>query len=83
MQHTESVHKIRVILHDLAQPLAAMAGLVDLLLVQMDERDSYFQEVQLISLQLEKALAILSEIHRVAREATGAALPAPEPQQAH
>jgi signal transduction histidine kinase len=56
-------------LHDLAQPLATVTGLVDLLLLEMDERDKMFQEVQQISEQLEKVLAIIGEIRQVAREA--------------
>jgi signal transduction histidine kinase len=56
-------------LHDLAQPLAAVTGLVDLLLLELDERDRIFKEVQLISQQLEEVLQIIGEIRRIAREA--------------
>jgi signal transduction histidine kinase len=56
-------------LHDLAQPLSTVTGLVDLLLLELDERDKIFQEVNLISEQLEKILAIIGEIRQVAREA--------------
>ena len=56
-------------LHDLAQPLATVTGLVDLLLLELDERDKIFQEVHLISEQLEKILTIIGEIRQVAREA--------------
>ena len=60
---------LRHVLHDLAQPLATITGLVDLLLLELDEQDKVFQEVQLISLQLEKVMAIIEEIRRIAREA--------------
>jgi signal transduction histidine kinase len=56
-------------LHDLAQPLATVAGLVDLLLLELDERDKVFKEIQLISQQLEKVMQIIGEIRRLAQEA--------------
>jgi hypothetical protein len=62
-------HDIGHILHDLAQPLAAATGLVDLLLLELDEHDKVFQEIQLISLQLEKVMEIIGEVRRIAREA--------------
>jgi len=62
-------HNLRHVLHDLAQPLATVTGLVDLLLLEMDEDDKMFQEVQLISQQLEKVMEIIEEIRRIAREA--------------
>ncbi len=60
---------LRHSLHDLAQPLATVAGLVDLLLLELDERDKVFQEIQLISQQLEKVMQIIGEIRRLAQEA--------------
>ena len=60
---------LRNILHDLAQPLSTVTGLIDLMLLEMDERDKMFQEVQLISQQLEKAMEIVAEIRRLALEA--------------
>ena len=60
---------LRHILHDLAQPLATVTGLIDLMLLELDERDKMFQEVQLISQQLEKVMQIVGEIRRMAREA--------------
>ena len=60
---------LRDILHDLAQPLSTVTGLIDLMLLELDERDKMFQEIQLISQQLEKVMAIVGEIRRMAREA--------------
>jgi signal transduction histidine kinase len=60
---------LRHFLHDLAQPLATVTGLVDLLLLELDERDRIFQEVQLISQQLEKVMQIIGEIRQMTREA--------------
>jgi signal transduction histidine kinase len=60
---------LRNILHDLAQPLSTVAGLIDLMLLELDERDKMFQEVQMISQQLEKVMEIVEQIRRMAREA--------------
>jgi len=60
---------LRNFLHDLAQPLSTVTGLIDLMLLEMDERDKMFQEVQLISQQLEKVMDIVGEIRRMALEA--------------
>lgn len=64
-----SYENLRHVLHDLAQPLATVTGLIDLLLLEMDERDKMFQEVQLINEQLEKIMTIIGEIRQIVREA--------------
>jgi signal transduction histidine kinase len=69
MEASEPLQNIRRSLHDLAQPLAAVTGLVDLMLLEMDEKDPMIHEVQMISQQLEKALEIVGQIRRLAREA--------------
>lgn len=71
MEFLDPLQTIRQYLHDLAQPLAAVTGLVDLMLLEMDELDPMFHEVQMISEQLEKVLQIIGEIRYVAREASG------------
>jgi hypothetical protein len=60
---------LRHYLHDLAQPLGTVTGLVDLILLELDERDKMFREVQLISQQMDKVMQIVGEIRRVTREA--------------
>ena len=60
---------LRHCLHDLAQPLSTVTGLMDLMLLELDEQDKMFQEVQLISQQLEKVMEIIGEIRRMAQEA--------------
>jgi signal transduction histidine kinase len=70
MDAANPLMNIRHSLHALAQPLAAVTGLVDLLLLEMDEEDEMFPEIRLISEQLEKVLRIIEEIRRIAREAT-------------
>ena len=74
-------HNLRHVIHDLAQPLATVTGLVDLLLLEMNEQDKMFQEVQLISDQLEKILTIIGEIRQIAREAAEREADSPKPRQ--
>ncbi len=62
---------IRRTLHDLAQPLAAITGLVDLLLLEIDETNPKLNEVQMINEQLEKVLEFIGEIRQMARQASG------------
>jgi signal transduction histidine kinase len=56
-------------LHDLAQPLSAVTGLIDLMLLEMDEHDKLFQEVKMVSWQLGKITEIIKEIRQLARQA--------------
>ena len=71
---------LRHFLHDLAQPLSTVTGLIDLMLLEMDERDKLFREVQLISRQLEKVMTIIGEIRRMAVEAADRERKTLEPQ---
>lgn len=73
MDREAKLKAIRSSLHDLAQPLAAVTGMVDLLLLECDEDDPVLEEVQMISEQLQKVLEIVTEIRRLARE------PLPQP----
>jgi hypothetical protein len=75
-------NNLRNFLHDLAQPLSTVTGLIDLMLLEMDERDKMFQEVRLISQQLEKVMEIVAEIRRLALEAANRERKALEPPQA-
>ena len=81
-QYSPYYENLRHFLHDLAQPLSTVTGLVDLLLLELDERDKIFQEVHLISQQLEKVLQIISEIRRIAKEAAEREASALQPPQA-
>ena len=65
---SNTIRNLRQSLHSLAQPLAVLTGLVDLLLLEMDQADPTWQDVRQISEQLEKVLRIVGEMHRVARE---------------
>jgi sensor histidine kinase regulating citrate/malate metabolism len=73
---------LRDILHELAQPLSTVTGLIDLMLLELDEQDKMFQEVQLISQQLEKVMEIVTEIRRMALEAANRERNAPGSPQA-
>jgi signal transduction histidine kinase len=66
-------------LHDLAQPLATVTGLVDLLLLELDERDKIFKEVQMMSDQLDKIMRIVGDIRLIAREAAAHEAKSQEP----
>jgi signal transduction histidine kinase len=67
MDKEAKLKDIRDSLHDLAQPLAAVTGMVDLLLLECDEDNPVFEEVRMISDQLQKVLEIVTEIRRLAR----------------
>lgn len=84
MEASKPLQDIRQSLHDLAQPLAAVTGLVDLLLLEMNEQDPMLYEVRMISEQLEKVLEIIGEIRRLAREAAspGSLSRSPQPTPA-
>ncbi len=73
---------LRHFLHDLAQPLSTVTGLIDLMILELDEHDKMFQEVQLISQQLEKVMEIIGEIRRMAQEAAEGERKPLEPAQA-
>lgn len=74
MEFPNPLQIIRTSLHELAQPLAAVTGLVDLLLLEIDEAHALFQEIQMISQQLEKVIQIVDEIRRITREASAEAV---------
>ena len=68
MNTEAKLKNIRDSLHELAQPLAAVTGMVDLLLIECDEDSPLFEEVHMISDQLQKVLEIVTELRRLARE---------------
>jgi outer membrane biosynthesis protein TonB len=81
-QFSPYYNNLRHFLHDLAQPLSTVTGLIDLMLLELDERDKEFREVQLISQQLEKVMEIIAEIRRMAQEAAERERTPPEPARA-
>jgi hypothetical protein len=81
-QFSPNYDNLRHFLHDLAQPLSTVTGLIDLMLLELDERDRMFREVHLISQQLEKVMDIVGEIRRMTREAADQERKGQKPPQA-
>uniref|UniRef100_A0A7V4LE00 histidine kinase n=1 Tax=Desulfobacca acetoxidans TaxID=60893 RepID=A0A7V4LE00_9BACT len=70
MEPLEALSDIRRSLHELAQPLAAVTGMVDLLLLEQEGDSPLLQDIQLINERLEKVLEIVAHIREIARAAT-------------
>jgi signal transduction histidine kinase len=65
VQHISSM---RHMLHDLAQPLAVMAGTVDLLMIESDPTSQQFDDIKHISDQLQVIIDKMNEIRNLARK---------------
>jgi signal transduction histidine kinase len=72
MEPSEAIRDIRHSLHALSQPLAAVTGMVDLLLLELPKENSLFKEIQLIDQQLVKVVEIIAHIRRIAADASKA-----------
>jgi hypothetical protein len=59
---------MRLMLHDLAQPLSVMAGTVDLLMIESDPRSRQFDDIKHISDQLQVIMDKMNEIRQLARQ---------------
>ena len=70
MQASEALKDIRHSLHDLAQPLAAVTGLIDLLLLEGQSDNPLYEEIQIISDKLEQVLDIIAHIRDLTRTAS-------------
>jgi len=70
MESQEVLTDIRRSLHELAQPLAAVTGIVDLMLLEQGEDSPYFEDIQMINERLEKVLEIVAHIQTIIRSAT-------------
>jgi signal transduction histidine kinase len=70
MQESDALKDIRHSLHELAQPLAAVTGLVDLLLLEGRPDNPLYEEIQVISDKLEHVLDIIAHIRDIARTAS-------------
>lgn len=62
------VKSMRLMLHDLAQPLSVLAGQVDLLLIEADPDSQQFLEVKHLSEQLQAVMDKMEDIRRLARQ---------------
>ncbi len=70
MQASDALKDIRHSLHELAQPLAAVTGLIDLLLIEQQPDNPLYDEIQTISNKLEEVLDIIAHIRDIARTAS-------------
>ena len=70
MESNRALYDIRRSLHELAQPLAAVTGIVDLMLLEQREDPPLYQDIQLINERLEKVLEIVAHIQTITRSAT-------------
>ncbi len=62
------IRSMRLMLHDLAQPLSVMAGTVDLLMIESDPASRQFDDIKHISDQLQLIIDKMNEIRSLARE---------------
>jgi len=70
METNKALSDIRLSLHELAQPLAAVTGIVDLMLLEQREDSPLYQDIQMINERLEKILEIVAHIQTITRSAT-------------
>jgi C4-dicarboxylate-specific signal transduction histidine kinase len=73
MEPLEAIRTIRRLLHELSQPLAAAAGLLDLLLLELPREEKISEDLRLVNQELGKVLEIVAQVRRVAVEASQAA----------
>jgi len=70
MEPNKALHDIRRSLHELAQPLAAVTGIVDLMLLEQQGDSPLYEDIHLINERLEKILEIVAHIQAITRAAT-------------
>ena len=70
MEPQKVLYVIRHSLHELAQPLAAVTGIVDLMLLKQEEDSPFYEDIQMINERLEKILEIVAHIQAITRSAT-------------
>jgi len=65
---SQYVRSMRLMLHDLAQPLSILAGTVDLLMIESDPCSQQFHEVRNLSEQLQVVINKMEAIRQIARQ---------------
>ncbi len=70
MDPQKALLDIRRSLHELAQPLAAVTGIVDLMLMEQQEDSPYYEDIKTINERLEKILEILAHIQEIVQAVT-------------
>lgn len=69
MDPQKALLDIRRSLHELAQPLAAVTGMIDLLLLEQREDSPLYEDLKMINERLEKILEIIAHIQEITRAA--------------
>jgi signal transduction histidine kinase len=70
MEPNKALSDIRRSLHELAQPLAAVTGIVDLMLLEQQGDSPLYEDIHIINERLEKVLEIVAHIQAITRAAT-------------
>jgi signal transduction histidine kinase len=70
MEPNQVLNDIRRSLHELAQALAAVTGIVDLMLLEQPGDSPLYDDINLINERLEKILEIVAHIQAITRAAT-------------
>lgn len=65
---SQYVKSMRLMLHDLAQPLSVLAGQVDLLMIEADPSSPQFDEVRHLSDQLQVIMDKMESLRQLARQ---------------
>lgn len=65
---THYVKSMRLKLHDLAQPLSVLAGMVDLLMIEAEPASQLSNEMQHLSTHLQVILDKMAEIRQIAQQ---------------
>jgi signal transduction histidine kinase len=62
------LQSMRLMLHDLAQPLSVMVGTVDLLMIESDPESREFDDIKHISEQLQVIMNKINDIRQLASD---------------
>jgi signal transduction histidine kinase len=62
------LHSMRLMLHDLAQPLSVMVGAVDLLMIESDPESREFEDIRYINDQLQVIVDKINDIRQLAQQ---------------
>ena len=65
---SQYLHSMRLMLHDLAQPLSVMVGTVDLMMIESDPESRGFDDIKHISEQLQVVMDKINDIRHLAQQ---------------
>ena len=72
MKAVEVLQKIRHSIHELAQPLSAVTGLVDLLLLEFAYDEALHRDISLLRQQLQRVIDLTADLRQLTRELSSA-----------